>query len=100
MLTFKRSEIKTNGTTTKGYAVDGLDDKVFRGLQVAVVKNSYGWHAYEATTGLTLTPPSWAGSFSNKTRDGILQIVSNYLSRLPDLAWEQMQAKLDYTLNS
>ena len=98
MLTFKRSEIKTNGTKTTGYTVDGLDDKVFRGLQVAVVKKSHGWHAYEATTGLTLTPPSWAGSFSNKTRDGILQIVSNYLSRLPDVTWQRIQSQLDYTL--
>lgn len=97
MLTFKRMTFTINGVETKGYTVEGLD-KRFRGLQMAVVNNSGRWHAYEATTGLSITPPSWAGSYSNKTREGILQIVANFLSNAPDSGWTRMQEQLDYDL--
>lgn len=94
---YKRTTLTINGVKTEGYTVEGLD-KRFRGLQVAVVKDSDRWHAYEATTGLSITPPSWAGGYSNKTRDGILQIVGNFLSDAPESGWESVQAQLDYQL--
>ena len=56
MLKFKRTTITINGVKTKGYTVKGLNVTVFRGLQVVVVKDSNRWHAYEATTGLSITP--------------------------------------------
>ena len=97
MLKFKRTTITINGEETKGYTVEGLNRR-FRGLQVAVVKNSNRWHAYEATTGLSITPPSWAGGLSNKTREGILQIVSHFLSNAPESGWVRMQEQLNYDL--
>ena len=97
MLKFKRTTITINGVETKGYAVEGLDESVFRGLQVVLVKN-WGWKAYEATTGISITPPSWAGGLSNKTREGIIQIVSNMLQILPESGWEWIQEQLDYDL--
>ena len=98
MLKYKRTTITINGAETKGYTVKGLDENVFRGLQVVVIKNSDRWHAYEATTGLSITPTSWAGGYSNKTRDGILQIVSNFLSNAPESGWARIQERLDYDL--
>ena len=65
MLKFKRTTITINGVKTKGYTVKGLDENVFRGLQVVVVKDSNRWEAYEATTGLSITPTSWAGGYSS-----------------------------------
>ena len=97
MLKFKRTTITINGEETRGYTVKGLD-KRFRGLQVAVVNNSGRWHAYEATTGLSITPSSWNGGLSNKTREGILQIVSHFLSNAPESGWTRMQDQLDYDL--
>ena len=94
---YKRTTLTINGVKTEGYRVEGLD-KRFRGLHVAVVKSSDRWHAYEATTGLSITPPSWAGGYSNKTRDGIIQIVANFLSNAPESGWERVQAQLDYQL--
>ena len=98
MLKFKRGEIRINGVATKGYIVEGLEASIFRGLQVAVVKHSYGWHAYEATTGGSITPNSWTGGLSNKTREGILQIVAISLSNAPESGWNRMQAQLNYDL--
>ena len=98
MLKFKRTTITINGVKTKGYTVKGLNVTVFRGLQVVVVKDSNGWHAYEATTGLSITPNSWAGEYSNKSREGILQIVSNFLSNAPESGWARIQERLDYDL--
>ena len=98
MLKFKRTTITINGVKTKGYTVKGLDENVFRGLQVVVIKNSDRWHACEATTGLSITPNSWAGGYSNKTRDGILQIVSNFLSNAAESGWVRIQERLDYDL--
>lgn len=94
---YKRTTLTINGVEITGYTVEGLDTR-FRGLQVAVVKDSDRWHAYEATTGLSITPPSWPGGYSNKTRDGILQIVANFLSNTPESGWERVQAQLDYQL--
>ena len=98
MLTFKRATLTLNGEDTQGYRVEGLDNSIFRGLQVAVVKHSYGWHAYEATTGGSITPNSWAGGLSNKTREGVIQIVSRYLSNAPESGWDRIQAQLNYDL--
>ena len=98
MLTFKRTTITINGQATQGYSVEGLDNRIFRGLQVVLVKHSQRWSAYETTTGLSITPSSWAGGYSNKTRKGILQIVSNFLSNAPQSGWTRMQEQLDYKL--
>ena len=94
---YKRTPLTINGVKTNGYRVEGLDTR-FRGLHVVVVKDFDRWHAYEATTGFSITPPSWAGGYSNKTRDGIIQIVANFLSNAPESSWEQVQAQLDYQL--
>ena len=99
MLTFKRTTLTINGEETKGYKVEGLDNSIFRGLQVAVVKNGDRWHAHEATIGADLTPPSWAGGLSNKTRAGIIQIVAIRLKDAPVAMWDQVQAQLDYDLD-
>ena len=97
MLRFKRTTITINGEENRGYSVEGLDTRIFRGLQVILVKG-WGWKAYEATTGISITPSSWAGSYSNKTREGILQILSNFLSNSPEAVWEVIQKRLDYDL--
>ena len=98
MLKFKRTTITINGDKeTKGYKVEGLDTRIFRGLKVVLVKG-WGWKAYEATTGISITPSSWAGGYSNKTREGILQILSNFLSNAPESGWTRIQEKLDYDL--
>ena len=101
MLKFRQTTLKIKDIETKGYAVEGLDDAVFRGLQVAVVKNgNNGWLALEATTGIGLTPPSWAGVYSNKTREGIIQIVANSLLNAPESLWARIQQELDYDLGA
>ena len=100
MLTFKRTTLTLNGEATRGYRVEGLDTSIFRGLQVVVVKNADRWHAHEATTGKSLTPPSWAGGLSNKTRAGIIQIVSHQLRTSPESCWERIQAQLGYNLQT
>lgn len=97
MLKFKRTTITINGEENRGYSVEGLDTHIFRGLKVVLVKG-WGWKAYEATTGISITPPSWAGGLSNKTREGILQILSNFLSNAPESGWTRIQEKLDYDL--
>ena len=99
MLKFKRGEIRINGVATQGYRVEGLDNSIFRGLQVAVVKYGERWHAYEATTGGSITPSSWSGGLSNKTRAGVIQIVSHYLSNAPQTMWDRVQAEIDYDLS-
>lgn len=102
-LNFKRTVITVNGAKTKGYTVEGLDNSIFRGLRVAVVKCRFGrseWYAHEATTGLSVMPRSWAGSYSNKTREGIIQIVSNHLKNAPQALWDSVEEKLDYNLES
>ena len=99
MLKFKKATIQIKGVETKGYTVEGLDDTVFRGLQITVVRNGKGWLAYEATTGIELTPPSWAGSYSNKTREGVLQIIANMFKNVfPQVGWEWLQDEIDYDL--
>ena len=97
MLKFKRTTLTLNGETTTGYRVEGLS-KCFRGLQVAVVKDGDRWYAHEATTGIDLTPRSWAGGLSNKTRVGIIQIVAIHLQNTPMTMWNRAQAQLDYDL--
>ena len=97
---FKRTTITLDGKETQGYSVEGLDDSIFRGLRVVLVKGSQRWSAYEATTGHSITPPSWPGSYSNRTRAGILRIVSNYLSNIPESGWTRVQEKLDYQLTT
>lgn len=97
MLKFKRTTLTLNDEATKGYKVEGLD-KCFRGLQVAVVNNSGRWHAYEATTGLSITPSSWAGGLSNKTREGITQIVAIFLSNATESHWTHIQSLIAYDL--
>ena len=76
----------------------GLDPQIYRGLRVVLVKH-LGWSAYEATTGLSMMPGSWAGGFSNKTRQGALQIVANFLSTAPQSGWQAIQERLDYELD-
>ena len=99
MLTFKRTTLTLNGVETKGYSVKGLDRNIFRGLRVAVVKSSSDrWYAYETTTGLSITPSSWKGGLSNKTREGIIQIVSIFLSNASESGWVRIQERLDYAL--
>lgn len=98
MLKFKRGEIKINDVEIKGYIVEGLAPSIFRGLQIAVVKNGDRWSAYEATTGGSIPPSSWAGGLSNKTRVGILHIVANFLSKVPESDWVRMQGQLNYDL--
>ena len=95
---FRQTTLKIKDIEAKGYAVEGLDDRAFRGLKLVVVKNGNGWLALEATTGASITPPSWAGSQSNKTREGIIQIVANSLSNAPESLWARIQQKLDYDL--
>ncbi len=97
MLTFKRTTLTLNGTATPGYSVEGLG-KCFRGLHVTVVKAGDRWYAHETTTGRDLTPRSWAGGLSNKTRAGIIQIVAIHLQNAPMAMWETAQAQLDYDL--
>ena len=106
MYKFKRTTITTyyakgsTGVETKAYSVEGLDPNIFKGLQVALVNDNGRWKAYEATTGLSITPRSWNGGMSNRTRVGILQIVSNFLPHImTDVRWESLQKKLDYPLN-
>lgn len=99
MLKFKRTTLSINGEAIKGYRVEGLD-KRFRGLQVAVINHSGRWHAYEATTGTSITPPSWAGGFSNKTREGILQIVAIHLSNATESRWTHVQSLIAYDLEN
>ena len=95
---FRKTVITIEGKATQGYAVEGLDPQIYRGLQVVLVKD-WGWSAYEATTGLSMMPGSWAGGFSNKTRQGALQILANRLSDLPQETWDHVQKGLDYELN-
>ena len=61
---FRKTIISIDGAAVKGYTVDGLDPRVYRGLRVVLVKRR-GWSAYEATTGLSMMPSSWVGGFSN-----------------------------------
>ena len=102
MLKFRKTTIAINGAERrKGYRVIGLDARIFRGLRVVVVRCKFGrsaWYAYEATTGRSLMPRSWAGSQSNKTREGIIQIVANSLSNAPESLWARIQQELDYDL--
>lgn len=104
MVKFKRTTIKVNGDTVrKGYSVIGLDARIFRGLRVVVVRCKFGrsaWYAYEATTGRSIMPRSWAGSYSNKTREGIIQIVSNHLKNAPQALWDAIEEKVDYNLEA
>ena len=98
MLRFKRTTITINGDEElTGYTVEGLDNSIFRGLKVVLVKD-WDWKAYEATTALSLMPRSWPGCYSNKTREGVLQIVANFLSNSPEAVWEVIQKRLDYDL--
>lgn len=95
---FKRTTITINGDEVlKGYRVEGLDNSIFRGLQVVLVKD-WDWIAYEATTALRLMPKSWEGGLSNKTREGALQIVANFLLNTHEAVWEIIQDRLDYDL--
>lgn len=95
MLTFRKT---TTSYGLKGYRVRGLDPKIFKGLRVIVVRQSSGWFAYEASTGVSLTPPSWAGGLSNKTRAGIIQILSCFLLSVSESGWARLQEKLNYKL--
>ena len=98
MLNFKRTTLTIDGAAVKGYAVDGLDPRVYRGLRVVLVKDR-GWSAYEATTGLSMMPSSWSGSYSNMTRKGALQILTHFLSTAPQSGWQAIQERLDYELD-
>ena len=98
MLNFKRTTISIEGKKVKGYTVGGLDPRVYRGLQVVLVKHR-GWSAYEATTGLSMMPSSWVGGFSNQTRQGALQILTRFLSTAPQSGWQAIQECLDYDLD-
>ena len=95
---FRKTTVTVCGERLKGYEVENLSD-VFKGLQVVVVKNVKTWSAHEATTGIRLDPMSWAGGYSNKTRQGTMQILSNYLENISDLQWDSIQEKIDYQLS-
>ena len=95
---FRKTTVSINGSEVKGYAVDGLDPRVYRGLRVVLVKR-HGWSAYEATTGLKMMPSSWVGGFSNQTRQGALQILTHFLSTAPQSGWQAIQERLDYELD-
>ena len=97
MLKYKQTTITINGEATTAYSVEGLST-CFRGLQIAVVKDGDRWYAYEATTGMDLTPRSWAGGLSNKTRAGIIQIVAIHLQNTPMAMWKKAQAQVNYDL--
>lgn len=94
---FKRTTLQIAGETRTGYRVHGLDPRIFRGLRVVLVKK-HGWTAYEASTGRSITPGSWAGGQSNKTRMGVLQIVSHFLSNRTETGWAHIERQLDYHL--
>ena len=104
MLTFKKTTIAINGAERRtGYRVAGLDPCIFRGLRVVVVRCTFGrraWYAYEATTGRSIMPRSWAGSYSNTTREGLVQILSNHLRNAPQALWDAGQADVDYNLDA
>ena len=104
MLTFKKTTIQINGAERRtGYRVIGLDPCIFRGLRVVVVRCTFGrsaWYAYEATTGRSIMPRSWAGSYSNTTREGLVQILSNHLRNAPQALWDAVQADVDYCLGA
>lgn len=94
-------EIEINGETKKAYRVEDLNPKTFRGLQICVLKKHSKWNhwaAYEITTGTTLMPISWSGSYNNKTRDATMEIVAYRLSKLSELNWQKIQEHLDYKL--
>ena len=95
---FRKTTITIKGKETQGYTVEGLDPQIYRGLQVVLVKR-HGWSAYEATTGRSMMPSSWSGSFSNKTRQGALQILTHFLSTAPQSGWQAIQECLDYELD-
>lgn len=94
---FKKATATIGKERVSGYRVVN-PGKSFRGLKVFLVKRYDRWHAYEKTTGLSITPSSWAGGFSNKTREGIMQIVANFLANQKS-GWEIMQKQLAYPLN-
>ena len=95
---FEKTQLSIAGETVNAYKVLDVGNGVFRGLQVAVVKYGNGWSAYEVSTGLSITPKSWDGGYSNKTREGIMQIVSNHFASLPQLMWDRIAERLDYDL--
>ena len=94
---FKKATIQINGKSVKGYRVIN-PDKVFRGLKIFLKKDFDRWYAYEATTGSPLTPSSWAGGYSNRTRAGVIQIIANKFANMSEYYWNYAQKKLNYTL--
>jgi len=96
---FKRAKIIFQGKPTIVYNVKNLDS-TFRGLKIILVKKYGGWFAYEKTTQISLTPQSWEGGLSHKTRNGILQIVSLHLQNASESLWEAAQKELSYKLKS
>ena len=94
---FKKSTLTIKGISAHGYNVINPGPN-FRGLKVFLINSTAGWFAYEKTTGSPLTPGSYAGGLSNKTRAGIMQIVDIFLEDLPEARWESIEKKLPYPL--
>ena len=47
---FRKTTVSINGSEVKGYAVDGLDPRVYRGLRVVLVKR-HGWERIRGNDG-------------------------------------------------
>ena len=94
---FKKTTAIIGGKTVNGYRVTNLT-KEFRGLKIFLKKEFTRWYAYEHTTGKTITPKSWAGGFSNKTRVGILSIVGHFLACQSNERWKSIQKQINYPL--
>ncbi len=54
---------------------------------------SDGWFVSEVSTGLSVMPPSWPGSHSNKTRAGAIAIATERLAKEKARFFEIMGAK-------
>ena len=94
---FKKSSIIINKDSVNGYNVINPGPN-FRGLKVFLINSEGHWFAYEKTTGSPLTPGSYAGGLSNRTRAGVMQIVDIFLEQLPEVRWESIEKKLPYPL--
>ena len=95
---YTRTKIEINGENKSGYLVSEGVPANLRGLKIVLVKDGNRWKAYEQTKGVSITPSSWAGGLSNKTREGLLGIVSSFLENRSDTGWGYVADQLDYDL--
>ena len=90
----------TNAPDIKnGYLVEGMGT-VARGLKIVVVKDNSSWTCYEQSTGMRLSPSSWNGGLSNKTRAGALQILAEHLRNSTDEMWTHAAELVNYPLSA